>query len=151
MKKIIVVSDSHSNTYLLKKIQLIHEDAYMFLHAGDSEDNEINIYPFVAVKGNNDYYIKDESKIIKIGEIYIYLTHGHKIEKSVENLSRIARINKCNIIIYGHTHVPFYQEFDGVHILNPGALAYPRSAIGQTYAIISITDENKVIIEHKQL
>ena len=89
MKKIIVVSDSHSNTYLLKKIQLIHEDAYMFLHAGDSEDNEINIYPFVTVKGNNDYYIKDESKIIKIGEICIYLTHGHKIEKSVENLSRI--------------------------------------------------------------
>ena len=151
MKKIVVVSDSHSNSYLLKKICLLHEDADVFLHAGDSEDNEINIYPFVSVKGNNDYYINDESKIIKIGDFSIYITHGHKIEKSIENLTRIAKMNGCKIIIYGHTHVPFYQENDGVYILNPGALAYPRSAIGQTYAIISITNDNKVIIEHKQL
>ena len=150
MKKIVVASDSHFNTYLLKNLCLRHCDADVFLNAGDSEDNDINIYPFISVKGNNDNYIKEEVKIIKIDDIKIYLTHGHKIEKSEENLLRIAKKNECNILIYGHTHVPFYKCIDNIHKLNPGALAYPRSAIGQTYAIITITDDKKILVEHRQ-
>lgn len=144
MKKIIVTSDSHGDTYLLKQIASKHNDAIAYLHAGDSLDFEANLYPFVTIKGNNDYYISQESKTINIEPLRIYMTHGHKMYLKEENMVAKAKQLDCNMFIYGHTHVPFYQVVDGVHLLNPGACRYSRSIIGATYAIITISDNQEI-------
>ena len=144
MKKIIVTSDSHCDTYLLKQIANKHQDAIAYLHAGDSQDFEVNLHPFITVKGNNDFYINQESRIINIEPLRIYMTHGHKMYLNEENMVSKARLADCNMFIYGHTHTPFYQVVDGIHILNPGACRYSRSIIGATYAIITIDDDNKI-------
>ena len=144
MKKIIVTSDSHGDTYLLKQIASKHSDAIAYLHAGDSLDFEANLYPFVTIKGNNDYYISQESKTINIEPLRIYMTHGHKMYLKEENMVAKAKQLDCNMFIYGHTHVPFFQVVDGVHLLNPGACRYSRSIIGATYAIITISDNQEI-------
>jgi putative phosphoesterase len=144
MKTPIVVSDSHCDTYTLKHIANIHPDALAYLHAGDSQDYEINLYPFVTVKGNNDYYITQDSKILNIEFLKIYLTHGHKMILTEQNMVQKAKNADCNMFIFGHTHRPFYQEVDGVHLLNPGSTNYSRSPVGQTYAIITLKDDQKI-------
>ena len=144
MKKIIVASDSHCDTYNLKHIAKVHPDAIAYLHAGDSQDYEANLYPFVTVRGNNDYYVSNETRIINIEPLRIYMTHGHKMYLSEENMVNKAKQVDCNMFIYGHTHSPFYQVVDGVHLLNPGSVRNSRSIIGPTYAIILINENNEI-------
>ena len=143
-KKIIVASDSHGNTELLKHLALIHSDASLFLHLGDSQDSETNIYPFITIKGNNDFLISRLDRVVTFGTLKIYMTHGHKMYLSKENMIAKAKKYECNMFLFGHTNRPFYEVCEGVHILNPGALSYPRSAIGATYAIVNILENGSI-------
>lgn len=151
MKQIIVVSDSHGNNYLLKKIYQTYPNADAYLHLGDSEDYEANLYPFVTVKGNNDYYVEDEYRIIHIGNLNIYMTHGHKMYLSKDNMVMKAKKNHCNVFLFGHTHKPFYEYYEGIYLINPGALSYPRTTLQETFAIISLDENGKVDVEFKQI
>lgn len=138
MKKILVVSDTHGDNSKLEKLLLKYPDCYMYIHAGDSQTYESQIYPFITVKGNNDYYIDKLYRVIRLDGHGIYLTHGHKNYLSDEVISGCCRNNSCDIFIHGHIHKPYYKKYDGVHILCPGSLAYPRGVEKETYAIILI-------------
>ena len=141
MLKIVVCSDNHGDKAILNRIVAKHPDATCYIHCGDSEMMEYELSPFLSVKGNNDYYIDNIDRIIKIDNFNAYITHGHKMYLSEDNMLARARKNKCNFFIFGHTHQPFYKCIDNIHLLNPGALSYPRSAQGCTYAIIKIEDD----------
>ena len=54
--------------------------------------------------------------------------------------------------MYGHTHRPFYKTIDGVTILNPGSLGYPRQA-GHipTYMIMEVADNGEFNVETKEI
>lgn len=149
MKKIVVVSDSHGDNGLLSYIARVNNDALLFLHCGDSQSYEQEIYPFITIKGNNDYFIDNEKRIITIDNYKMLMIHGHKNYLDKDNLARLAKKDGCNVILYGHTHKPFYEFYKNVHILNPGALAYPRFN-NKTYAIITI-DDNKFEVNFKEI
>lgn len=156
MIKIIVVSDSHSNNDWigLKKEQ----NADYLIHAGD----HINSSAFMDdstdyyVDGNNDWNHKDFESFM-IEKISFNLVHGHiyKIGSiSDENYSDIKKleslkINKPNIIIFGHTHIPFCKKIDNIIYINPGSFSKPRLMYKKSYAIISIdnNDANIKFIE----
>lgn len=59
MKKLIVLSDNHSETGILYDVYQQHEDADAFFHLGDSEfkydDTELSL--FLRVKGNMDFIL----------------------------------------------------------------------------------------------
>lgn len=145
--KVVVVSDSHHDLKLLKRIADLHPDADLFLHAGDSCRPESELRPYITVRGNQDYLVKTDYRIVEAGVVKIYLFHGHRSFLSPTTLEAVARNNDCQIIIHGHTHVPYYQVVNGIHILCPGSLAYPRSSRGTTYAIITITESKNIKIE----
>ena len=146
MKQIIVVSDSHGDDGVLKEVLKHYPNANAYLHLGDSEDLPENLFPFISVKGNNDYFIQDESKIVEIEDIRIYMCHGHKMYLSIENMLLKAKSKKVDIFLYGHTHVPFYQKIENIIILNPGSLSYPRGV----FAIIYI-DNHQIDVQIQQL
>jgi len=144
---IICASDSHGHLDKLKKIYQIHPNADLYIDVGDSEKTENEILPFQSVKGNNDYFITNKFRKIEIDEnIKIYITHGDKILLNRDSLLQVAKNNDCNFIIHGHTHIPHYSFYKGVHILCPGALTYSRSTSGPTYAIIKI-ENGKIEVE----
>lgn len=151
MKQILVVSDSHCNHDVLLYLLSIYPNALAYLHLGDSQESASYIYPFITIKGNNDFLIKEEYRIINVDCLKIYMIHGHQIYRNKDSM--VARAHKygCNVFLYGHTHVPFYEYYDGVHILNPGALNYPRTPLGATYALININKDNSIDVEIKQL
>ena len=150
MKYIVVTSDSHGNTNALKYIALRYPDAFCYLNLGDFCDSEEAISPFLAIKGNNDYLPIPLQRIITIDNTRILMLHGHNIFLSLSNLLAIAKRNNCNIILYGHTHILNYKIIDNVHIINPGAITYPRSEYGQTYALIYFND-NTIEVKFKSL
>ena len=55
MKEIVVVSDTHYNNEPLKEIVNRFPSALAYLHLGDSQVSEKELFPFISVKGNNDY------------------------------------------------------------------------------------------------
>lgn len=151
MEQIVVVSDSHCRHDLLLYILSLYPNALAYLHLGDSQESENDIYPFITVKGNNDYLIAQEQRIITIKNLKIYMIHGHRMYLDKDNMVLKAKKYDCNVFLYGHTHIPFYEYYQGIMILNPGALTKARSSLGATYALINIDEDNSTSIEIKKL
>ena len=63
----------------------------------------------------------------------IYLSHGHKEIK----------LNKNDIWLYGHYHVNYIKEEDGIIKVNPGSLSLPKENTKNSYLVI---DEDKMTI-----
>lgn len=63
----------------------------------------------------------------------------------VERLEQEARDRRLDIVMYGHTHRPFYEVRGGVTILNPGSLSYPRQdGRKPSFMIMELDDQGKV-------
>ena len=51
-------------------------------------------------------------------------THGYEqnVKFGLSDLQLDAVSNKCNIVLFGHTHTPLSLYKDGIYYFNPGAL-----------------------------
>lgn len=148
--KIVITSDVHGNFARLQRIALLHHDADYFLDAGDSEGNESIIRPFISVEGNNDpYLIFPKTRVIECGDIKIYMTHSHEFFSSQreEGLVKKAKRLGCQIVVYGHSHVPDVKEVHGVTLICPGSLYYNRDRSPIGYVILNI-DQDKFSAQH---
>jgi len=134
--KLLVVSDSHNNNDLLRKIATKHNDCDYYIHCGDSQSSKEEIHPFVSVKGNCDYFSSDYPKNMiltsPLGKVYI--EHIPFYQTYISELKRKGFV----LYIHGHTHVKRDEVRDGIRIINPGCLAYPRGE-GLSYCVINIT------------
>lgn len=151
--KILVVSDTHREEKNLEKVLELESDIDMLLHAGDIEGSETKIELMamtdcIMVRGNNDFFshLSDEEEIY-LDNYKILLTHGHMYSVSLgaERLRTEAKARGYDIAIFGHTHRPYYENKDGIILLNPGSLSYPRQeGRNASYAIINIDDVSGV-------
>lgn len=81
----------------------------------------------IVIKGNCDAEVDEmisdfpfeKSVVLTVGDKKIYLTHGH-----VYNEDNIP--DGCDVLVYGHFHVGFIKEKDGVIVANPGSCALPK-------------------------
>ena len=83
---------------------------------------------------------------IKIGKYKVFLTHGHyyNVSLGVERLEQEARDRNADIVMYGHTHRPYYEIHNGITILNPGSLSYPRQEGRKpSYMLMELDDEGE--------
>lgn len=139
--KIIVASDSHYQNDILDELTDKYQDVDLFLHCGDLEDDP-DFYPkWIIVRGNNDYFgnFKDEV-IIQVQDHRILLLHSHRCSyiHREEQLMQMAYENECDIVLYGHTHVPKMTWKNGVFIMNPGSTSSPRDGKSPSYGILTI-------------
>lgn len=144
--KIVVIGDSHHNLESIKTIYNINKDADLFLDTGDSQLNESEIFPFISVRGNCDYLISNKERIVQLNGLKIFVTHGHNYLLTKEVLSQIAKINECNMIIHGHTHIPYSIKFDDIFIISPGSISRGRSSYGNTYVTVNYNNLNDIKI-----
>lgn len=136
---IVAVSDTHGNNEFMDILQFKYPNACMYLHAGDSNLLEFQLDPFVTVRGNCDYHIKNSFCIKEINDLKIYMTHGHYLPLDNLNLlSVLAKEKGCNVLIHGHTHKARYEYVNGVHIICPGSPVSPRGG-KPSYAILEFT------------
>lgn len=134
--KILIVSDTHRMDENLKTVIARETPADMLIHLGDAEGSEMFIPEWVnpgcemqMIRGNNDFFSAlDREREITVGRYRALLTHGHyyNVSLGVEQLRMEAQERGFDIVMYGHTHRPYFENHHGVVILNPGSLSYPR-------------------------
>lgn len=59
--------------------------------------------------------------VIPVGRRLMYCTHGHHF-----NVNALPPMQKGDILIYGHTHVPLLDVNDERVCLNPGSVSIPK-------------------------
>ena len=98
------------------------------------------------VRGNNDFFSRlPAEEEFWIGKKKAFITHGHSYYVSMETeLIREEGIARnADIVMFGHTHRPYFEEQNGVVVLNPGSLSFPRQEGRKGSYIILETDENE--------
>lgn len=158
---ILVFSDSHGHGDRIEEVvrrQITPPDAIFFLGDGlrDLAWCDFNGSPLYAVRGNCDFYSLDgtpDEIFTELGGIKIFAAHGHKYSVKSGHLAIAAKAASlgADIVMFGHTHTPFYEAVEkddclcGVkltrklHIFNPGS-------IGQGKEFGTVTVRNGVIL-----
>ena len=160
--KILVVSDTHRKDDNLKLVLSEECPLDMLIHLGDAEGSEHFIPDWVnpecrmeMVLGNNDFFSRlDREREIDIAGHKAFITHGHYYGVSMgpEGLVDEAKSRGCDIAMYGHTHRLFLDVIDGVTVLNPGSLSYPRQEGRRpSYMIIHVDADGKMDYQQKYL
>lgn len=147
--KILVISDTHKNTQMFRKALDAHPEIEHVFHLGDVTDDIEAVkddYPekvFHCVCGNNDFGSQYAPTGIEVlNGRTIYYTHGHlqRVHSNLWGLLAEAKRYNTDIALFGHTHIAFAQEVDGVHLFNPGSVSRPRDG-KKSYGIIELGDE----------
>ena len=100
-------------------------------------------------KGNLSYTdtVTTSAYAASMGGSQIFLKEGEQM--TVEDMIKsVAKEKGARIALFGHTHVPFCEEMDGVLVANPGSLSLPRQADGRpTYMILWLDDNGQITWE----
>lgn len=149
--KIVLCSDNHGNISQLKRILNDNQKADYYLHCGDSQMNDVDLRPFVSVKGNNDYgsYFPD-FKVFEILNHRILMIHGNRyiFMNSFILLAKKARELACDMVFFGHTHIFFDDYVDGIRMINPGSCFYNRDGSAPSYVTIEMDETNIFAKKH---
>lgn len=169
--KVAVISDIHGNIEALEFIEkniIANVDELWFLgdlyfdykNNEDTPKNRKIIYEWikdlaknklkVIISGNCDYkettdndFFYNKSTLVKdfLGKKFL-LEHGHELKD--ENRKNHLIENECNMLLSGHTHIAYISIEEGMILLNPGSVAFPRDEANiPTYILLN--DEAKTI------
>jgi len=149
--KIGVLSDTHlraPDDMLEHILEDVFADADMILHAGDIvtrmvlrrlEENGV-----IAVCGNmDDHEVADALPTVRIvpaADKRIGLIHGwgSKDGLSERILARFSH-DRPDLIVFGHSHVPFWELVGETYMFNPGSASRNRYSGSATVGLIEIT------------
>lgn len=150
-KKVLVISDTHGRTKYLEKILPLVQPLDQLIHLGDVA-NDVDYIEVIAkcpccfVSGNNDFYSTlPRERLIKLNNVPIFLTHGHYYYVNArKDIIRSAAVQRgAKIALFGHTHVPYLEEADGILVANPGSLSLPRQEDRKPTYLLLFIDENE--------
>ena len=96
--------------------------------------------PVEAVHGNVDepaVRALPEEHVVEAGDVRIGLVHiaGPRVGREGR---LVTRFPGCDVVVYGHTHVPQVERCDGVWILNPGSPTERRRAPTRTMLELAV-------------
>lgn len=158
--KILIVSDTHKRRGDIETAVQRETPFDLLIHLGDTEGDEDYIEALAdgrchIVAGNNDFFsgLPGEKEFVLAGK-RIFITHGHAyyVSMSEARLKSEARQRGVDIVMYGHTHRPSYSEENGLIVLNPGSISYPRqSGRRGTYMVMELRSGQSVQCELKYM
>ena len=145
--KFFITGDTHNNIDKVLKIFPHLKGVDMILHTGDMKSDgkrleELLNVPVVSVPGNCDGSSSSgDFEIVETEYGKILVTHGHMfhVSYSYDRLLYLCEENDCKAAVFGHTHVPCFEEIDGIHLINPGSLSRPRDGFYGSYAVVTTT------------
>ena len=165
--KLFIASDIHGSAYYCRKLLTAfeREKANKLLLLGDvlyhgpRNDLPLEYAPkeviamlngikdrILCVRGNCDtevdqmvleFPVLADYAILCVGERAIYATHGH-----VYNESKLPPLQKGDILLHGHTHVPKCVEHGDYLYVNPGSVSIPKENSHHSYMTF---DDNEFV------
>lgn len=148
--KILLISDTHGHLDKVYRVLEKVKDIDLILHCGDYQKDaheleDTQSIPVISVKGNCDGGHAPDRKIVETPYGKIIMTHGHLegIDFDPTRLIYLAEENDCIAVCCGHTHVPVFEDFGGIYMINPGSISRPRDGSPEgSYAIIHSTEDD---------
>lgn len=153
--KLLIFSDSHGSVEPMVLVAK-KEKPDAIVHLGDMWDDAVELQselpgiPLYHVLGNCDSYRGGRDKTAMIRPVFegvrFFAVHGHQQNVKMTKISLLmaAMEEEARVALFGHTHIPFAEEQNGVLLLNPGSC---RGYAG-TYAVIEV-DQGAVRYEIK--
>lgn len=155
--KVLIVSDTHRRNGNLQEVIEKTAPFDMLIHLGDAEGSEDLITAWCLeqnsacqvhmILGNNDFFsCLDREQEVEIGPYRAFLTHGHFYSVSVgpERLEEEAKSRGVDIAMFGHTHKPYLETRNGITVLNPGSLSFPRQdGRRPSYMVMEVDETGK--------
>jgi len=115
------------------------------LHAGDVLegwflDDLAEMAPVHAVLGNNDRGLDlPERRELVVAGVRIGMVHD-----SGARTGRAARLARwfpdCDLVVFGHSHIPLAERGCGQKLLNPGSPTDRRAQPHHTLALVDVDD-----------
>ena len=142
--KLLIASDIHGSAYWCSKLMDAYqnEKADRMILLGDilyhgprnalpKEYDPLIHFPIMA-----DYsWIMEKDRVI-------YLTHGHVYGKDFRKDESFPPLQKKDVVLSGHTHIPITEPTDGGLFFNPGSVSIPKNGSKNGY----MTLENGLFI-----
>ncbi len=148
--RIGVLSDSHGDMRAIAKAVALMGDVDLIFHAGDYYQDALILkaktaIPVTAVGGNCDLMMAaaPQQHLGNYGGYKLLLVHGHQygVKRDISSLVSHAQKRRIDIVVFGHTHVSHAEVRNGIHLFNPGSVAYPRVNGRRTYGILTIDEQ----------
>ena len=159
--KLMIASDIHGSAYYCKKLLEAYraEEADKLILLGDilyhgpRNDLPREYAPkeviamlnaikgeLLCVRGNCDtevdqmvleFPVLANYAVLFSGERMIYATHGH-----VYNEEKLPPLQKGDVLLHGHTHVPKCVDHGDYLYLNPGSVSIPKEQSPHSYMLL---------------
>jgi putative phosphoesterase len=141
--KLGLISDTHGTVPAAVYVALAGVDH--ILHAGDVGPVDMlteleAIAPVSAVLGNTDHGLALPETRVEEFATHKFLIH-HIVDASMpsQRVRALLAEEQPDVVVFGHTHIPFQDEIDGVLYLNPGSACQPRDFSAASVAIVDCT------------
>ena len=135
--KIGVISDTHG--FFHPEIPEVFSGVERIIHAGDIGSQDVlsqleKIAPVICVSGNHEpeqipSALPDFS-LLELASKKIILTHSlttmswrdfkDALERSESSNFVAEALGSAELVIFGHTHFPLWEQIRGIYFLNPG-------------------------------
>ena len=146
-----VVDDTHSAPHPAAAGHLAQLAPDAILHAGDIGDLAVidglrAIAPVFVIRGNIDVRGEDLPDLLTIDvtggarPLRILLVHiGVNGPRLRPEIARLARDERADLVVCGHSHVPFIGLERGVTVFNPGSVGPRRFHLPIVFGTIDVT------------
>jgi putative phosphoesterase len=154
--QVVVLSDTHAPRRWKScppEVAARLRDADVILHAGDvcvaTVLDELAAYaPVRAVLGNNDRqdvaaWGAPETLVLELAGVRVGMIHD--AGPATGRFRRMGRrFPDTDLVVYGHSHIPFDEADGGVHLFNPGSPTDRRRQPRGTIGVLDL-DEGRVV------
>jgi putative phosphoesterase len=136
--RFLIFSDTHGLREPMNELYKLYPNDGI-LHLGDYIADakwmldRTNGHPVYQVKGNCDYGANGlEQQLLELGGVKILMMHGHRFGvKSGYGAALAEGLRQgAQVVLFGHTHIPFMEQRNGVLLMNPGSLHNPNREYG---------------------
>lgn len=150
--RLVVVADTHSKPHADSHARIAALGPGAIVHAGDVGDLSVltdleQIAPVLAVRGNIDTHAFNlpDTMAIDIADaggmfVRILLLHiavyGPMLRAEV---SKQARAMEADVVLCGHSHVPFARRDRGLTVFNPGSIGPRRFGLPIVFGVVDVT------------
>ena len=159
--KLMIASDIHGSAYYCQKmIDAFHQqnaDKLLLLgdilYHGPRNDLPKDYNPkaviemlnplrdkLMCVRGNCDcevdqmvldFPVLADYAMLYVDGVTIFATHGH-----THNCDNLPPLNKGDILLHGHTHIPVLKDMGSYTYINPGSVSIPKEGSDHSYMIM---------------
>lgn len=155
---IAVIADTHSEPHPRAPELVAAEQPDVILHAGDIGalsviDQFRSIAPTIAVRGNIDENVLPDAITLDLMDgdeslFTILLCHiavnGPKLRADA---ARLAKAEEAQLVVCGHSHVPFIGRDKNLAIFNPGSIGPRRFHLPIVFGVMKLA-AGKLVMKH---